>query len=108
MSLDSAGGEEMLRTTRANVGKGMGVVFVEQCSETELGADGQSILDAEGTDLGSFWSGQGAPLLRYRRPRADGIPGCRYRARAYARLNTVEVAAAGREAAAQSHPATGS
>ena len=34
VSLDSAGGEEMLRTTRANVGKPMGVVFVEMRSET--------------------------------------------------------------------------
>jgi preprotein translocase subunit SecD len=34
VTLDSAGGEEMLRTTRANVGKPMAVVFVEQRSET--------------------------------------------------------------------------
>jgi preprotein translocase subunit SecD len=34
VTLDSAGGEEMLRTTRANVGKRMGVVFIEQRSET--------------------------------------------------------------------------
>jgi preprotein translocase subunit SecD len=34
ITLDSAGGEEMLRTTRSNVGKPMGVVFVEQRSET--------------------------------------------------------------------------
>jgi len=34
ITLDSAGGEEMLKTTRANVGKPMGVVFVEQRRET--------------------------------------------------------------------------
>ncbi len=34
VTLDSAGGEEMLKTTRANVGKRMGVVFIEQRSET--------------------------------------------------------------------------
>jgi preprotein translocase subunit SecD len=34
VTLDSAGGEEMLRTTQKNVGKRMGVVFVEQRSET--------------------------------------------------------------------------
>ena len=48
VTLDSAGGEEMLRTTRANVGKRMGVVFVEQRSEAVLGPDGQPVLDAEG------------------------------------------------------------
>jgi preprotein translocase subunit SecD len=34
VTLDSAGGEEMLRTTRANVGKPMAVVFIEQRRET--------------------------------------------------------------------------
>jgi preprotein translocase subunit SecD len=34
VTLDGAGGEEMLRTTRANVGKPMAVVFIEQRSET--------------------------------------------------------------------------
>jgi preprotein translocase subunit SecD len=34
ITLDSAGGEEMLRTTRANVGKPMAVVFIEQRNET--------------------------------------------------------------------------
>jgi preprotein translocase subunit SecD len=33
VTLDSAGGEEMLRTTRANVGKPMAVVFIEQRRE---------------------------------------------------------------------------
>jgi preprotein translocase subunit SecD len=48
VTLDSAGGDEMLRTTRANVGKRMGVVFVEQRGEAVLGPDGQPVLDAEG------------------------------------------------------------
>ncbi len=48
VTLDSAGGDEMLRTTRANVGKRMGVVFVEQRSEAVLGPDGQPVVDAEG------------------------------------------------------------
>jgi preprotein translocase subunit SecD len=48
VTLDGAGGEEMLRTTRANVGKPMGVVFVEQRSETVNGPDGKPLLDAEG------------------------------------------------------------
>jgi preprotein translocase subunit SecD len=34
ITLDSAGGEEMLRNTRANVGKPMAVVFIEQRNET--------------------------------------------------------------------------
>ena len=34
VTLDSAGGEEMLKTTRANLGKPMAVVFIEQRSET--------------------------------------------------------------------------
>jgi preprotein translocase subunit SecD len=34
VTLDSAGGEEMLRNTRANLGKPMAVVFIEQRSET--------------------------------------------------------------------------
>jgi preprotein translocase subunit SecD len=34
VTLDSAGGDEMLRTTRANVGKPMAVVFIEQRRET--------------------------------------------------------------------------
>lgn len=48
VTLDSAGGEEMLRTTQANVGKPMGVVFVETRSEAVLGPDGQPLLDANG------------------------------------------------------------
>ncbi|HEV7608902.1 MAG TPA: protein translocase subunit SecD [Steroidobacteraceae bacterium] len=35
ITLDSAGGEEMYKTTRANVGKRMGVVFIEQRRETD-------------------------------------------------------------------------
>jgi preprotein translocase subunit SecD len=34
ITLDSAGGDEMLRNTRANVGKPMAVVFIEQRNET--------------------------------------------------------------------------
>jgi len=34
VTLDSAGGEEMLKTTKANLGKPMAVVFIEQRSET--------------------------------------------------------------------------
>jgi preprotein translocase subunit SecD len=48
VTLDSAGGEEMLRTTRANVGKRMGVVFVETRTEVVMGADGKPTVDAEG------------------------------------------------------------
>jgi preprotein translocase subunit SecD len=36
ITLDSAGGDEMLRTTRANLGKPMGVVFIEQRRETVM------------------------------------------------------------------------
>jgi preprotein translocase subunit SecD len=36
VTLDSAGGEEMLRTTRANVGKPMAVVYIERRSEKAL------------------------------------------------------------------------
>jgi preprotein translocase subunit SecD len=34
VTLDSAGGDEMLKTTKANLGKRMAVVFIEQRSET--------------------------------------------------------------------------
>jgi preprotein translocase subunit SecD len=34
VTLDSAGGEEMLKTTKSNLGKPMAVVFIEQRSET--------------------------------------------------------------------------
>lgn len=47
VQLDSAGGEEMLRNTRANLGKPMAVVFIEQRSEA-VTANGQPVLDAEG------------------------------------------------------------
>jgi preprotein translocase subunit SecD len=42
VTLDSAGGEEMLRTTRANVGKPMAVVFIEQRRET-VEVNGQQV-----------------------------------------------------------------
>ncbi|NBU25050.1 MAG: protein translocase subunit SecD [Gammaproteobacteria bacterium] len=42
ITLDSAGGEEMLRTTRANLGKPMGVVFIEQRRE-EIDVGGRKV-----------------------------------------------------------------
>jgi preprotein translocase subunit SecD len=42
ITLDNAGGEEMLRTTRANLGKPMGVVFIEQRRE-EVDIDGRKV-----------------------------------------------------------------
>ena len=42
ITLDTAGGEEMLRTTRANLGKPMGVVFIEQRRE-EVDIDGRKV-----------------------------------------------------------------
>src|SRR6185295_9358022 len=42
VTLNSAGGEEMLRTTKANVGKRMGVVFIEQRTETVM-VDGKPV-----------------------------------------------------------------
>ena len=42
ITLDTAGGEEMLRTTRANLGKPMGVVFIEQRRE-EIDIDGRKV-----------------------------------------------------------------
>ena len=42
MTLDSAGGDEMLRVSRANVGKPMAVVFIEQRSET-VEVDGKPV-----------------------------------------------------------------
>ena len=47
VQLDSAGGDEMLRTTKANLGKPMAVVFIEERSEA-VTANGQPVLDAEG------------------------------------------------------------
>lgn len=47
VQLDSAGGDEMLRTTRSNLGKPMAVVFIEERSEA-VTANGQPVLDAEG------------------------------------------------------------
>jgi preprotein translocase subunit SecD len=43
ITLDSAGGDEMLRTTRANLGKPMGVVFIEQRRET-VEVDGKPVV----------------------------------------------------------------
>lgn len=51
VTLDSAGGEEMLRTTRANLGKPMAVVFIEQRSETVNGPDGKPMLDDTGKPM---------------------------------------------------------
>ncbi|HKU90723.1 MAG TPA: protein translocase subunit SecD [Steroidobacteraceae bacterium] len=48
VTLNSAGGEEMLRNTRANLGKPMAVVFIEQRSETVNGPDGKPLLDDQG------------------------------------------------------------
>jgi preprotein translocase subunit SecD len=46
VTLDSAGGEEMFRVTRANVGKPMAVVFIEQRREVIKNPDGsESIRD---------------------------------------------------------------
>jgi preprotein translocase subunit SecD len=42
VTLDSAGGENMLRTTRANVGKPMAVVFIEQRNEQTI-VDGKPV-----------------------------------------------------------------
>jgi len=43
ITLDSAGGDEMLRNTRANLGKPMGVVFIEQRRET-VEVNGQPVV----------------------------------------------------------------
>jgi preprotein translocase subunit SecD len=48
VTLDSAGGEQMLRTTRANVGKPMGVVFIEQRTEAVNGPDGKPLMGEDG------------------------------------------------------------
>jgi len=42
VTLDSAGGDEMLKTTRANLGKNMAVVFIEQRRETVM-IDGKPV-----------------------------------------------------------------
>ena len=42
VTLDAAGGEEMLRTTRSNLGKPMGVVFIEQRRE-EIEVAGEKV-----------------------------------------------------------------
>jgi preprotein translocase subunit SecD len=51
VTLNSAGGEEMLRNTRANLGKPMAVVFIEQRSETVNGPNGKPMLDAQGKPM---------------------------------------------------------
>ena len=43
ITLDSKGGDSMLRTTRANVGKPMAVVFIEKRREITTGPDGKEI-----------------------------------------------------------------
>jgi preprotein translocase subunit SecD len=43
VTLDSAGGEEMFRVTRANVGKPMAVVFIENRREVVKNADGTEV-----------------------------------------------------------------
>jgi preprotein translocase subunit SecD len=43
VTLDGAGGDEMLRTTRANLGKPMAVVFIEQRSEV-VTSNGQPVM----------------------------------------------------------------
>jgi preprotein translocase subunit SecD len=48
VTLDSAGGEEMLRNTRTNLGKPMAVVFIEQRAETVNGPDGKPLMDEQG------------------------------------------------------------
>jgi preprotein translocase subunit SecD len=43
VTLDSAAGDEMLKVTRANLGKRMGVVFIERRRETTTDANGQEV-----------------------------------------------------------------
>jgi preprotein translocase subunit SecD len=43
VTLDSAAGDEMLKTTRANLGRRMGVVFIERRRETTTDASGQEV-----------------------------------------------------------------
>jgi preprotein translocase subunit SecD len=43
VTLDTAGGEEMFRVTRANVGKPMAVVFIEKRREVAKGPDGKDV-----------------------------------------------------------------
>jgi len=50
INLDARGGEEMLKTTSANVGRRMGVVFIERTSEPVI-VDGKQVLDAEGKQV---------------------------------------------------------
>jgi preprotein translocase subunit SecD len=47
IKLDAIGGEQMLKTTSANVNRRMGVVFIEKNRENVI-VDGKPVLDAEG------------------------------------------------------------
>jgi preprotein translocase subunit SecD len=47
ITLDSRGGDEMLKNTSKNVGRRMGVVFIEKSRETVI-VDGKPLMDAEG------------------------------------------------------------
>jgi preprotein translocase subunit SecD len=47
VTLNSAGGDEMLRTTRTNLGKPMAVVFIEQRNEAVM-RDGQPVIGEDG------------------------------------------------------------
>jgi preprotein translocase subunit SecD len=51
VTLNSAGGDAMLRNTQANLGKPMAVVFIEQRAETLNGPDGKPMLDAQGKPM---------------------------------------------------------
>jgi len=51
VTLTSAGGEEMLRTTKANVGKPMAVVWIEQRSEVVNGPDGKPLIGPDGKQV---------------------------------------------------------
>jgi len=51
VTLNSAGGDEMLRNTRSNLGKPMAVVFIEQRSETVNGPDGKPMVDEKGNAI---------------------------------------------------------
>jgi preprotein translocase subunit SecD len=50
INLDARGGDEMLKTTSANVGRRMGVVFIERTREPVI-VDGKQVLDAEGKQV---------------------------------------------------------
>jgi preprotein translocase subunit SecD len=50
VTLNSAGGDEMLRTTRTNLGKPMAVVFIEQRSEA-VTRDGKPVIGEDGKPM---------------------------------------------------------